>query len=195
MFCLSKGLCAPVGSMLAGPSDFIDAARRKRKIMGGGPAAGGHPRRGGPHRPGRDDGRASAEDHENASELARLLAAIPGVTRRPRVGGDQHGLLQAERRRATPELFAERLVAAMRERGILINPPDKGEFRFVTHYWIDRARVQATAKAFAEALAHARQGRGLNSRERKAISPVRGNADRRLPRSPIALLRYTIWIY
>jgi L-threonine aldolase (EC 4.1.2.5) len=36
MFCLSKGLCAPVGSMLAGPRDFVEKARRKRKIMGGG---------------------------------------------------------------------------------------------------------------------------------------------------------------
>jgi len=36
MFCLSKGLCAPIGSMLAGPRDFIEKARRKRKIMGGG---------------------------------------------------------------------------------------------------------------------------------------------------------------
>jgi threonine aldolase len=55
-----------------------------------------------------------------------------------------------------PDRLAERLVAAMRERGILINPPDKGEYRFVTHYWVDRARVEATAKAFAEALAAAR---------------------------------------
>jgi len=96
------------------------------------------------------------EDHENAKELARLLAAIPGVTLDP-ASVEINMVYFRLKATGDPALFAERLVAAMRERNILINPPDKGEYRFVTHYWIDRARVQETAKAFAEAIAQARQ--------------------------------------
>jgi threonine aldolase len=149
MFCLSKGLCAPVGSMLAGGRDFIAAARKKRKVMGGGLRQAGVLAAAGLIALGEMTERLH-QDHENARELARLLSAIPGVSLDPstveinmvffraKVAGDQ-------------EAFAQGIVAAMRERGILINPPAEGEFRFVTHYWIDRERVRAVAKAFGEA--------------------------------------------
>ena len=155
MFCLSKGLCAPVGSMLAGPRDFIDSARRKRKVMGGGLRQAGILAAAGLIALDEMTERLG-EDHENAKELARLLAAIPGVTTDP-ASVEINMVYFRLKATGDPALFAERLVAAMRERNILINPPDKGEYRFVTHYWIDRARVQATAKAFAEAIAQARE--------------------------------------
>lgn len=154
MFCLSKGLCAPVGSMLAGPRDFIAAARRKRKIMGGGLRQAGVLAAAGLIALDEMTKRLG-DDHENARELARLLAAIPGVSLDPASVQINMVYFRLEAS-GDPGAFAERLVAAMRERGILINPPDRGEYRFVTHYWIDRARVEATAKAFAEALAAAR---------------------------------------
>jgi threonine aldolase len=57
-FCLSKGLCAPVGSVLCGSQEFIQQARRARKLVGGGDAPGGHSGRGGPGGPDRDGGAA-----------------------------------------------------------------------------------------------------------------------------------------
>jgi len=155
MFCLSKGLCAPVGSMLAGPADFIAAARRKRKIMGGGMRQAGvlaaagllalkemAPRVG--------------EDHENARLLAKLLAAIPGVAADPADVDINMVFFKAEFSGA-PDAFAQRIVREMAARGIVVNPPANGEFRFVTHYWIDRARVERSAAAFADALGAIRQ--------------------------------------
>jgi threonine aldolase len=156
MFCLSKGLCAPVGSILAGPRGLIAEARKKRKIMGGGMRQAGVLAAAGLIAIGEMTERLG-QDHENARELARLLAAIPGVTLdasaveinmvffTAAVAGDQSA-------------FAERITAAMRERGVLINPPYEGEFRFVTHYWIDRARIEAVAASFSEAYCEAAGG-------------------------------------
>ncbi len=151
MFCLSKGLCAPVGSILAGPRSFIEGARMKRKVMGGGMRQAGILAAAGLIALEEMTLRLG-EDHENARLLARLLAAIPGVTVdeklvdinmvffKVKVAGDQAA-------------FAARITDLLRDRGILINPPFEGEFRFVTHYWIDRARAEKTATLFAEAFA------------------------------------------
>ena len=70
MFCLSKGLCAPVGSMLAGPHDFIAQARKKRKIMGGGLRQAGVLAAAGLIALDEMTKRL-AEDHANARELGR----------------------------------------------------------------------------------------------------------------------------
>ena len=77
-FCLSKGLGAPVGSLLCGRRDFVTEARRVRKMLGGGmrqvgvlAAAGLVALRKGPAR--------LAEDHANAGRLARAVAELPGV--------------------------------------------------------------------------------------------------------------------
>ena len=149
MFCLSKGLCAPVGSMLAGPRSFIDAARKKRKIMGGGMRQAGVLAAAGLI--ALDEmTRRLGEDHENARLLARLLSAIPGVALDPATVEINMVYFKAEG--GQPD-FPAAIEAAMRRRGILINPPTDGEFRFVTHYWIDRERVAKVAAAFAEAYA------------------------------------------
>jgi threonine aldolase len=153
MFCLSKGLCAPVGSMLAGPRAFIEAARKKRKIMGGGLRQAGILAAAGLIALDEMTERLG-QDHENAKTLARLLAAIPGVSLdastvdinmvffKAKVSGD-------------PVAFGGRVTSAMRDRGVVISPPFEGEFRFVTHYWIDRERVEAAARAFREAYVEA----------------------------------------
>lgn len=77
-FCLSKGLCAPVGSLVAGPKDFIDRVRKARKLLGGGMRQAGILAAAGiialekmVHRLG--------EDHENAKRLAVGLSEIPGL--------------------------------------------------------------------------------------------------------------------
>ncbi len=89
MFCLSKGLGAPVGSMLAGPRTLIARARLYRKRLGGGMRQAGVLAAAGlialEQMPAR-----LAEDHANARFLARELAGIPGIRHRSRIGPDQH---------------------------------------------------------------------------------------------------------
>ncbi len=157
MFCLSKGLCAPMGSILAGPRDFIAAARKKRKIMGGGLRQAGILAAAGLIALDEMTKRLG-EDHENARLLARLLAAIPGVS--VDVGTvDINMVFFKVRVEGNQAAFAKAIVTAMRDRGVLISPPAGGEFRFVTHYWVDRARVETTAKAFGEAFVEAHESR------------------------------------
>jgi threonine aldolase len=78
MFCLSKGLGAPVGSMLAGPADFVDRARRNRKLFGGAMRQAGMIA--GPGLLALDNIERLAEDHENARRLADGLADVPGLS-------------------------------------------------------------------------------------------------------------------
>ena len=78
MFCLSKGLGAPAGSLLAGSASFIDRARRNRKLLGGGMRQSGILAAAGllalEHR------HALTEDHRRARELAKELSALEGLT-------------------------------------------------------------------------------------------------------------------
>ncbi len=147
MFCLSKGLCAPVGSMLAGPAEFIARARRKRKIMGGGMRQAGILAAAGLIALS-DMTKRLREDQENAGLFARLLARIPGVALTS-ASVDINMVFFT----VSPAPDPDRVVAAMAERGILVNPPENGAFRFVTHYWIDARKVETAARAFAEVLA------------------------------------------
>ena len=78
MFCLSKGLGAPVGSLLAGTATFIDEARRHRKMLGGGMRQAGHLAAAGIVALEQMVDRL-AEDHENARLLAESLAELPGL--------------------------------------------------------------------------------------------------------------------
>jgi threonine aldolase len=150
MFCLSKGLCAPAGSLLAGPADFIREARMKRKILGGGMrqtgilAAAGlialkeHP----PY---------LAEDHRRAKELAGALAAIPGIG--IRAGETDINMVYFRFPPAREPGRAAGLIAAFSRRGIRINPPENGVFRFVTHYWIGDQELEAIIRAAEEIFA------------------------------------------
>ena len=144
MCCLSKGLCAPVGSLLAGPRDFVEAARLKRKIMGGGMRQAGiiaaagiialteHPS-------------LLAADHARAKKLARGLANIEGL----RVDPDAADINMVFFSRAAGAEPDAETAALFRKRGILINPPEGGLFRFVTHYWIGDAELDAVLAAAA----------------------------------------------
>ena len=81
-FCLSKGLSAPVGSLLCGPRDFVEAARKWRKMVGGGMRQAGVLAAAGIVALKKMIGRL-AEDHANARRLADGLAGIPGVSIQP----------------------------------------------------------------------------------------------------------------
>lgn len=149
MFCLSKGLCAPVGSMLAGPKDFIAEARRKRKVMGGGLRQAGVLAAAGLIALKEMTGRL-ADDHRNARLLAEKLSAVKGVSIDP--SSVQINMVFFSVPALSDDAAGERFAAAMKKRGILINPPGGGAFRFVTHYWIDEKKVDALTKTFAEVL-------------------------------------------
>ncbi|GAB1484227.1 low-specificity L-threonine aldolase [Treponema sp.] len=134
MFCLSKGLCAPVGSMLAGPKDFIEAARRKRKIMGGGLRQAGILAAAGLIAIKEMAERVSL-DHANARLLGSRLAELPGIEIDTSI--IDINMVFFTIAAARDEKINQKIVASLAERGILINASENGLFRFVTHYWID----------------------------------------------------------
>ncbi len=151
MFCLSKGLCAPVGSMLVGSRAFIDEARRSRKLLGGGmrqagvlAAAGLIAIRRMRHR--------LADDHAAACALAEGLAAIPHIVVDPaRVRTNMVFIELAESAPLTPDQLAERL---RRDYNIVISVrPNGRDIRLVTHYWITPERVQTVLGALRALLA------------------------------------------
>ena len=143
MFCLSKGLCAPIGSMLAGSAEFIDRARRRRKLMGGGMRQTGILAAAGLIAL-RDMTKRVNEDRANALLLAEKLAQIEGIDCN---ADDVHANLVFF---TLGERFAiETVMEALRENGILANPPENRAMRLATHYWISAEDVLKTAEIFA----------------------------------------------
>jgi threonine aldolase len=148
MFCLSKGLCAPVGSLLAGPKDFIDAARMKRKIMGGGMRQAGILAAAGIIALTEQTGYLT-EDHKRAKGLACALAKIPGIQINP--GEIDINMVFFKYPPALDKDTAEKIMNVFTRKKILINAPENGSFRFVTHYWIGDKEIEAILDASHEA--------------------------------------------
>lgn len=150
MFCLSKGLCAPVGSLLAGSGEFIERARRNRKIMGGGMRQAGILAAAGLLALRDMTGRLE-EDHRRARLLAEGLAAIPGVQADPASVDINMVFFTVPKTRDPGE--AQRAMEKLKAEGIVANAPEAGAFRFVTHYWIgDREAsqiIEASRRAFS----------------------------------------------
>ena len=147
MVCLSKGLCAPMGSLLAGTADFIAQARLKRKIMGGGMRQAGIPAAAGIIAL-EDHTKLLSDDHRRAQQLARGLAEINGIS----VTNDavDINMVFFTHQRMESAQWAEHAVKQFAEKGIVINPPIQGLFRFVTHYWIGDNEVKAILCASQE---------------------------------------------
>ena len=140
MCCLSKGLCAPVGSVLAGPKDLIWRARRARRILGGGMRQGGFLAAAGLIAL-RDMPARIPEDHENAKHLGSLLSAIDGV----HIFADR---IQIDMVFFTADWDADkaaRYPAWMLEHGVKVTGCMGGEYRMVCHYGVSRADCEATA--------------------------------------------------
>jgi threonine aldolase len=148
MCCLSKGLCAPVGSLLAGPRDFVEAARYKRKIMGGGMRQAGILAAAGIIALQEQTGRL-AGDHDRAKELARGLGKIPGVS--VKAGEVDINMVFFSFPPAEKPERAARIMDLFTKRKIRINPPEQGLFRFVTHYWIGDSEIKQILEASQEA--------------------------------------------
>ncbi|MGQ9501499.1 MAG: low-specificity L-threonine aldolase [Anaerolineae bacterium] len=136
-FCLSKGLAAPVGSLICGSRDFIKAARRVRKIVGGGTRQAGIIAAAGIVALEQMVDRL-AEDHANARLLADGLANMPGITLDPtRVQTNLVFFGVAETLWNAAE-FCERLAAL----GVLMLPLGRYIVRAVTHYGIERTDIE-----------------------------------------------------
>ncbi|NLP23461.1 MAG: low-specificity L-threonine aldolase [Syntrophomonadaceae bacterium] len=145
MLCLSKGLCAPVGSLVVGTADWIEAARKKRKLMGGGLRQVGVLAVAGLIALQTMRLRLQ-EDHQNAQLLADQLADIEGLTV---YKDDVHISMVFFSLDQEGDPLSQPLLA----RGIKINPPELGMYRMVTHHWVSQDDVLKTAQAVREILA------------------------------------------
>ncbi|HEY0408301.1 MAG TPA: GntG family PLP-dependent aldolase [Pyrinomonadaceae bacterium] len=138
MFCLSKGLGAPVGSMLLGTRAFIEEARRWRKLLGGGMRQAGVLAAAGLVALEETPGRLRF-DHENAQLLARGLSELPGVRIDPEQTVTNIVLFDvSETNRAADEICAR-----LQERGVLASGFGSS-IRMVTHYDVARADIETT---------------------------------------------------
>lgn len=150
MFCLSKGLGAPVGSMLLGTRSFIEEARRWRKLLGGGMRQAGVLAAAGLVALEETPGRLH-EDHENAQMLARGLAELPGVRIDPEQVRTNIVIFDvSETGRAADDICAQ-----LEERGVLASGFG-ASIRMVTHYDVSRADIE-TALSEMEKIVGSRQ--------------------------------------
>ncbi|MBN1145900.1 MAG: low-specificity L-threonine aldolase [Anaerolineales bacterium] len=148
-FCLSKALCAPVGSVLCGTAEFIHRALRIRKQLGGGMRQAGVLAAAGIVALESMVDRL-AEDHARARRLAQGLAQIPGLALDP--GAPQTNMVFLSLAEETAPLTARQVVQRLAERGVLVGAVGERRFRLVTHYWIDDQDIDNALAAFAQVL-------------------------------------------
>jgi threonine aldolase len=146
MFCLSKALGAPAGSILAGPAKLIEKGRLLRKRLGGGmrqvgilAAAGLIALEESP--------KCLGVDHSNARLIAEKLARIDGVSVRP----VQTNIVIFD---LPPGCSPGEMSRALKDRGVLMNSVNNQFMRAVTHYDVSRAQCIEAVDALAEVLAH-----------------------------------------
>lgn len=147
MFCLSKGLVAPVGSMLVGRRKFITRARHLRKMLGGGMRQAGVLAAAGLISLEKLSTRLG-QDHARAKSLYEGLKQVRGLKldASPSSNMVYFDLLDEVK------LSVDQIVAEMKTRGVLVDWAGTRRFRLVTHYWVDDAGVEKTVKAFGEVL-------------------------------------------
>ncbi|ACL24190.1 low-specificity L-threonine aldolase [Chloroflexus aggregans] len=148
MFCLSKGLAAPIGSLVAGPASVIKRVRRVRKMLGGGMRQAGVIAAAGIVALNQMIDRL-AVDHANARLLAAGLAELPGIQ-------IDLNRVQTNIVRFTfvhPRLSVSEFLAALRTRGILMGSMGSTSIRAVTHYGIERSHIEHVIAVAAELLA------------------------------------------
>jgi threonine aldolase len=148
MFCLSKGLAAPVGSLLVGTSKFIARARHLRKMLGGGMRQVGVLAAAGIISLEKMTKRL-AEDHARAKKLADGLRQVKGLTIDP--GSPYTNMVYLNLSDELP-VDARHVMEKMKTLGVLVDAENARRFRLVTHYWIDDHAVRKTISAFTEAL-------------------------------------------
>ena len=144
MFCLSKALCAPVGSMLVGSAELMERAHVYRKGMGGGMRQAGVLAAAGlialEEMP-----KLLHEDHANAKLLAEALAHIDGVVINPETVETNIVIF-----RVAEGISAADVVARMKARGVLISAVGPDAIRLVTHHDVSRGACITAAEALTE---------------------------------------------
>lgn len=145
-FCLSKGLCAPVGSVICGTARFIARAHRARKVLGGGMRQAGIIAAAGIVALETMTERL-VEDHDHARALAEGLASLPYF----QVGPVHTNIFYMSLTETCP-FDGPQLAGALKARGVLL--PNRGprSFRVVTHYWIRDEDVTYVLNAVQEAI-------------------------------------------
>lgn len=147
MFCLSKGLCAPAGAILAGDIEFIEKARRYRKLLGGGM---------------RQIGILAAagiigieemtdrlwEDHENVKFITNGLKNVKGI--KVDENTVQTNIVMVDI--LDDRYNGESLTKELEEKGILVSHIGKNRIRLVTHYYFKKEDVPKVVSAFKEIL-------------------------------------------
>ncbi|WP_129407868.1 low-specificity L-threonine aldolase [Marinitoga lauensis] len=136
-FCLSKGLCAPIGSILVGKKEFIEKAKKNRKIMGGGLRQAGILAAAGIISLEKMRFRLH-EDHENAKYLEEKLSKFDFIEIVEQVEINMIFF------KINKEIDDNKFISFLKENGIKINPPEEGVYRFVTHYWIKKSDIDKT---------------------------------------------------
>ena len=146
MFCLSKALCAPVGSMLVGSAELMGRARIYRKALGGGMRQAGVLAAAGlialEQMPAR-----LHEDHANARLLAEALAQMDGVDIDPDTVETNIVIFKL-----TGGMSAAELVVRLKSRGVLASAVGPKALRLVTHHDVDRAACVDAAEALSEVI-------------------------------------------
>ncbi len=152
MFCLSKGLSCPVGSIVVGSSDFVDRARKNRKVLGGGMRQAGIIAAAGIVALDKMIDRL-ADDHRNARFLAEGCGRIDGLSvdlarvQSNMVVVDVSGVVADEM------LFCSKL----KDKGVLAGSVGKGKLRLVTHWGIERDDVEGALDVIMEVAAELRK--------------------------------------
>ncbi|MFC7176425.1 threonine aldolase family protein [Halosegnis marinus] len=136
MFCLSKGLGAPVGSVLAGPAEFIERAHRARKLFGGGMRQAGVIAAPGLLALGNRT--RLEEDHANARLLAEGLSGVEGLS----VHDPETNIVLADTERPASEFLA-----ALEDEGVRASEFGEHQVRFCTHWDVDGSDVEAAVTA------------------------------------------------
>lgn len=147
MFCLSKGLGAPAGSMILGTRKLIEQARVLRKMLGGGMRQAGILAAAGLVALEESPARLR-EDHENARMMACEMAEIPGVKVDPDRVVTNIVMADVSETGLTPPTVCERLAS----RGVLAGAVSGTEIRFVTHYDVNRLSCKTAVQALQRVL-------------------------------------------
>ncbi|MGD8860999.1 MAG: low-specificity L-threonine aldolase [Myxococcales bacterium] len=143
--CFSKGLGAPVGSVLVGPPALIERAHRFRKMLGGGMRQVGVIAAGALYALEHHRERL-VEDHDRAARLARGLSTLPGVCCDE--ADVETNILNMELSRGD----AASCVRALAGRGVLVNATGPRRIRWVTHLDVDTPAIDRAVETFAEVL-------------------------------------------
>lgn len=145
MFCLSKGLGAPVGSMLVGAKRFINRARHLRKMLGGGMRQVGVLAAAGLISLEKMSTRLG-DDHARAKKMFEGLKQVQGLNLDARCSSNMVYFNLAD----DVKLSVDEIINEMKKRGVLVDWAAPRRFRLVTHFWVDDAGVEKTLQAFGE---------------------------------------------